>query len=141
MTFNHDFGRPVVNGKVNASLLFQLRNISITLLMQRLYNTDEQQTYTAVDLPRTLLQMLNHTHLANDTEIFDYSDTRQEATFLFVHREALYALGQFFGFEYHVPGLPHGELPVASTLIIEKLMPRKDIYSHDEGKVYIRLTL
>lgn len=141
MTFNSDFGMKVVKGKVSKDTIFQVRNVSLQLLMQRLYNTDEQQTYTAVDLPRTLLQILNHTHVGEGVQLNDFRNTRQESNFFFVHREAMYALAQFFGFQYYVPGLPPGEVPVAATLIIEKLMPRKDQHSHDESKVFIRTTL
>ncbi|ORC92924.1 putative acid phosphatase [Trypanosoma theileri] len=123
MTFNADYGLNVCRGRVTPEMLFRIRNISLQLLMARLYHTDEQQTYTAVDLPQRLLRLLHHKHPPKPQYLNDFVDTRQEATFYFVHREALYALAQFFGFSYNLAGLPHGELPVASSLIVEKLEP------------------
>ncbi|EPY29970.1 acid phosphatase [Angomonas deanei] len=144
MTFNTDMGLKVGKGKdtLGAKDIIGIRNLSYQLLFQRLYNTDEQQTYTVVDLPRTILQLFNHTHIAaNSSQINDFRDTRHESSFFFVHRESLYALAQFFGWRYEVPGLPPGEVPVAASLIIEKLMPKEDQYSHDEGNVYLRFSL
>eukprot|EP00796_Vickermania_ingenoplastis_P005166 gene5166-3714_t len=141
LVFNSDLELNVCGGKLSPDLLYQARNVSLRLLMDRLYNTDEQQTYTVVDLPRNMLTALNHTHLGEGTQVNDFLDTRQESTFYFVHRESLYALAQFFGFQYRVPGLPPGDLPVASSLIIEKLMPVNDQFSHDDSKSYVRLTM
>ncbi|KPI87011.1 putative acid phosphatase [Leptomonas seymouri] len=142
LTFNTDLGLNVLNGKLTPRMLFDIRNVSLQLLMQRLYNTDEQQTYTVVDLPRSVLQVFNHTHIGDSpAQLNDFYDTRQESNFYFVHREALYAFAQFFGFQYNVAGLPPGEVPVAASLIMEKLMPLRDQYSHDEKKIYIRITL
>lgn len=140
MTFNSDLHLPVCGGRLTADDLYQIRNVSYRLLMNRLYNTDEQQTYTVVDLPRKLLMAFNHTHVGEAAQLNDFLDTRQESTFYFVHREALYAFSQFFGFQFTVPGLPPGELPVASSLIMEKLMPADDQFSHD-GNSYVRLSL
>lgn len=141
MTFNADMGLKTCGGNLQPEDLYQIRNVSLRLLMERLYNTDEQQTYTVVDFPRTILTALNHTHVAEGLEIDDYLNTRQEANLYFVHRESLYALAQFFGFEYHIPGYPPGELPVASSLIIEKLMPVKDQFTHALNKVYVRFLI
>lgn len=142
LTFNTDFGLNVLNGKLSRQMLFDIRNVSLQLLLQRLYDTDEQQTYTVVDLPRRVLQAFNHTHVGDSpAQLNDFSDTRQESTFYFMHREALYAFAQFFGFQYNVAGLPPGEMPVAASLIMEKLMPRGDQFSHDASKIYIRITL
>lgn len=142
MIFNSEFGKKVCGGRLTPELLLRIRNVSVQLLFQRLYNTDEQQTYTVVDLPYNILRLLNHTHLAAGIpQINDFRDTRHESTFFFVHRESLYALAQFFGFQYRIAGLPQGEVPVASSLIIEKLMPEKDQYSHDDTKIYVRLSL
>lgn len=140
MVFNSDRNFPVCKGRLTSDDLFQVRNVSLRLIMERLYNTDEQQTYTVVDLPRSLLTALNHTHVGEGVQLNDFRDTRQESTFYFVHRESLYALAQFFGFQYNIPGLPPGEIPVASSLIVEKLMPAKDQYTHG-GKSYVRLTM
>lgn len=141
MTFNADMNLPVCDGKLTPEDLFEIRRVSLRLLMERLYNTDEQQTYTVVDLPRAFLKALNHTRIGEGLQIDDYLNTRQEAHFYFVHRETLYALAQFFGFEYNIPGLPHGEVPVASSLIIEKLMPAKDQFTHSLNKIYVRFLL
>lgn len=140
MTFNSDLQLKVCKGKVTKEDLFQIRNVSFHLLMERLYNSDEQQTYTVVDLPRNILTALNHTHIGSGNEINDFLNTRQEMTMYFVHREGLYAFAQFFGFQYNISGLPPGEIPVASSLIIEKLMPAQDQFSHDR-RVYVRLTM
>ncbi|KAH9582127.1 Histidine phosphatase superfamily [Trypanosoma melophagium] len=126
MTFNADYGLHVCGGRVTPEMLFKIRNISLQLLIARLYHTDEQQTYTAVDLPLRILRLLHHRNPPNQENLNDFVDTRQEATFYFVHREALYALAQFFGFSYSVAGLPQGELPVASSLILEKLEPAEN---------------
>lgn len=142
MTLNTDFGQKIANGELTPEWLFRIRNVSMQLLLLRLYNTDEQQTYTVVDLPKVILKILNHTHVAKETVLLnDYSDTRQEANFFFVHRETLFALAQFFGFQFHVAGLPPMEVPVASSLILEKLMPKGEQHSYDESKVYIRMSL
>jgi hypothetical protein len=142
LTFNTDLGLNVLNGKLTPQMLFNIRNVSLQLLLQRLYNTDEQQTYTVVDLPRSVLNTFNHTHIGDSpAQLNDFHDTRQESNFYFMHREALYAFAQFFGFQYNVAGLPQGEVPVASSLIMEKLMPRSDQFSHNEKKIYIRTTL
>lgn len=141
MTFNSDLGLKICGGKMTPDWVYRVRRLSLLLLMKRLYNTDEQQTYTVVDLPRSILMLFNHTHVAEGVDQYDFRDTRQESTFFFVHREALYAFAQFFGFEYHVPGLPPGELPVASSLIMEKLMRREEQDSHEAKTVYIRMTL
>ncbi|KPA80233.1 putative acid phosphatase [Leptomonas pyrrhocoris] len=142
LTFSTDFGLNVLNGKLSPQMLFDIRNVSLQLLMQRLYNTDEQQTYTVVDLPRSVLQTFNHTHIGDSpAQLNDFYDTRQESNFYFMHREALYAFAQFFGFQYNVAGLPPGEVPVAASLIMEKLMPRQDQFSHDARKIYVRIKL
>ncbi|KAK7199968.1 acid phosphatase [Novymonas esmeraldas] len=142
LTFNSDLGLNVVKGKLTPEMLFSIRNVSLQLLMQRLYNTDEQQTYTVVDLPRNLLQTLNHTLVGGTPQqLNDFTDTRQESTFYFMHREALYALAQFFGFQYNVAGLPPGEVPVAASIIIEKLVPRRDQYTRNSPNIYTRMTL
>ncbi|CAM44020.1 putative acid phosphatase [Leishmania braziliensis MHOM/BR/75/M2904] len=141
LTFNSDFGLKVAKGKLAPQMLFSIRNISLQLLMQRLYGTDEQQTYMAADLPRSILQTLSHTHLGETPEqLNDFTDTRQESTFYFMHREALYALAQFFGFQYSVPGLPPGEVPVATSIIMEKLALHRDQDSHN-ASTYVRMTL
>ncbi|KAG5490125.1 hypothetical protein JKF63_00244 [Porcisia hertigi] len=141
LTFNSDMGLRVAKGKLTPEMLFSIRNMSLQLLMQRLYNTDEQQTYTAVDLPHNILQMLNHTRVGKTpAQLSNSTDTRQKAVFYFMHREALYALAQFFGFQYNVAGLPPGEVPVATSIIIEKLVPIR----HQESlnaPIYIRTTL
>nr|CCC93830.1 putative acid phosphatase [Trypanosoma congolense IL3000] len=59
MTFNSDFGLNVCRGKVTQEMMFKIRKVSLRLLMARLYHTDEQQTYTAVDLPYRILRMMN----------------------------------------------------------------------------------
>ncbi|GET93324.1 acid phosphatase, putative [Leishmania tarentolae] len=142
LTFNSDMGLKVAKGKLTPEVLFSIRNVSLQLLMQRLYYTDEQQTYMAVDLPRNILRLLTHTHVGETPEqLNDFTDTRQESTFYFMHREALYAFAQFFGFQYNVAGLPPGELPVASSIIMEKLVPRFDQYSHNASHIYVRITL
>lgn len=141
VTFNTDMNLDVCGGNLTAEDIYEIRRVSLRLLMERLYNTDEQQTYTVVDLPRTLLTALNHTHIGEGAQIDDYLNARQEAHFYFVHRETLYALAQFFGFEYSIPGIPHGEVPVASSLIIEKLMPAKDQFTHALNKIYVRFLI
>ncbi|KAG5464079.1 hypothetical protein LSCM1_00259 [Leishmania martiniquensis] len=142
LTFNHDIGLKVANGKLTPEMLFSIRNVSLQLLMQRLYNTDEQQTYMAADLPRNVLQTLNHTHVKGAAaQASGVTDTRQEASFYFMHREALYAFAQFFGFQYSIAGLPPGEVPVATSLIIEKLVPHRELHANNVSHIYVHLTL
>ncbi|KAG8343512.1 putative acid phosphatase [Trypanosoma vivax] len=147
MTFNSDFGLSVCKGSVTSDMLFKIRKISLKLLMGRLYSTDEQQTYTAVDLPHRFLHSMGCWNSLNTTQPNnDGPTTGQDVTFYFVHREALYALGQFFGFQYNVPGLPRGELPVASTLIFERLVRKEDMPFHRKedtplASIYVRLLL
>lgn len=141
LIFNSDLRKKVAGGRLTREKLFHIRNISMHLLMQRLYNTDEQQTYTVVDLPSSILRLLNHTHIAQDAAVNDFQDTRHESTFFFVHRESLYALAQFFGWRYKIAGLPLGEVPVASSLIIEKLVPKQDDQISNPDRVYVRLSL
>ncbi|EPY32941.1 acid phosphatase [Strigomonas culicis] len=144
MTFNYDYGMRIGRGRdmLTAEDLFRVRRLSLALLMQRLYYTDEQQTYTVVDLPISILRIFNHTHVGEGpVQLNDFHDTRQESSFYFVHRESLYALAQFFGWRYEVPGMPTGEVPVAASLIIEKLMPEHEQYLHNATTAYIRFTL
>lgn len=142
MTFNADFGLSVCHGKVTPEMLFKIRKVSLRLLMARLYHTDEQQTYTSVDLPYRILYMLNRSTSPGAKGVNDYSDTEQEAILYFMHREALYAVGEFFGFTFNVPGLPHGELPVASTIVWERLVPEKSVGEEIvPSRTYVRLIL
>ncbi|ESL06860.1 acid phosphatase [Trypanosoma rangeli SC58] len=141
MIFNGDYGLKVCGGRVPPDMLFRIRNVSMQLLLARLYNTDEQKTYTAVDLPHRLLSMLEGSHLPTEKQINDFVDTRQESIFYFLHREGLYALAEFFGFTYNVPYLPRSELPVASTLIIEKLEPKELLRLGKKGPVYVKIIL
>ncbi|KAG5464821.1 hypothetical protein LSCM4_00262 [Leishmania orientalis] len=142
LTFNNDIGLKVAKGKLTPEMLFSIRNVSLQLLMQRLYNTDEQRTYMAADLPRNILQALNHTHAkGTPVQMSDVTDTLHESNFYFMHREALYAFAQFFGFQYNIAGLPPGEVPVATSLIIEKLVPRREQHFNSASHIYVRMTL
>ncbi|RNF26576.1 putative acid phosphatase [Trypanosoma conorhini] len=141
MIFNADYGMKVCGGRVAPDMLFRIRNVSMQLLLARLYNTDEQQTYTAVDLPHRLIRMLEEIHLPSEKQMNDFVHTRQESIFYFLHREGLYAFAEFFGFTYNVPHLPRSELPVASTLIIEKLQPKKLLRLGKKGPVYVKIIL
>lgn len=141
MIFNTDYGLKVCGGRISHDMLYRIRNVSLEMMMARLYRTDEQKTYTAVDLPFRLLHMMQHRQLPKETELNDFLDTRQESVFYFFHREGLYALAQFFGFSYSVPGLPRGELPVASAFIVERLEPRHASSDDGRKKVYVKISL
>ncbi|KEG08404.1 acid phosphatase [Trypanosoma grayi] len=153
MTFNADYGLKVCGGNVTPEVLFKIRNVSLGLLMARLYHTDVQQTYTAVDLPYRFLRLMeprsahkknnskDNSSTNNTTSSDDEEDKRRDAVLYFVHREALYAFAQFFGFQYNVPGLPSGELPVASALIMEKLQPASALAGGKNKTSYVKFVL
>ncbi|EKF32397.1 acid phosphatase, putative [Trypanosoma cruzi marinkellei] len=141
MIFNTDYGLNVCGGSITPEMLFRIRNVSMQFLLARLYHTDEQQTYTAVDLPYRFLRIMKHYSPPSGKELNDFVDTRQESIFYFVHREALYAFAGFFGFIYNVPGLPRNELPVASTLIVERLERKHSLRLDKKRITYVKFIL
>jgi hypothetical protein len=130
--FGHDFGLEPLGGKIDKDMFFQLRNLSNTFLLGKLYGTDAQKTYVAGNLPELIVETgkfveSNGTHqlptnFAQDNEM----DAIEHAFNLFdVHREMMYGLAFFWDWEYSVPNMAPGELPASSTVIIEYLRSKK----------------
>ncbi|CUG93395.1 acid phosphatase, putative [Bodo saltans] len=136
--FNNDYGLKPLGGRVTPELMFELRNISIQMLMQRLYSTDAQQTYTSMDFPETLLGAFDSARKSIQLmDIDDFSHPFQQVEVFVGHREALYALEEFFGFQFEITGLPKGEVPVSTAIIFELLRENdKDFDTSDD--FYVR---
>lgn len=131
--FNTDYGLDVLHGQVSPQLMFELRNISIRILMERLYSDDAQQTYTSMDFPETLLGAFSHARFSiSRVDMDDFVHPFQKVEIFVGHREALYAFAKFFGFQFDISTLPLGEIPVSTALLFELL--------HDEesGVFYVR---
>ncbi len=115
--FNSDYGLSVLGGKVTPSLMAELRNISIRFLLGRLETTQEQKTYMAMEFPHQLLMLANQ---RKDPR--NYKSTLhpvQKMQIYVGHREELYGLAEYLGFQVNVKGLAPSELPVAATYIFE----------------------
>ena len=121
------------NEQLSDSTMFKLRNLSNTLLQGRLYGTDRQKTYTAVNFPNELLhhfelvtKNLNRSSNLNDVGVPDWS-TFEKFTLYVAHREELYGVGHFFNIPVDFPPLPMGEMPTATSLLFA-------LYSHPATK-------
>lgn len=132
--FNHDYGLKPLGGRVDPKLMFELRNISIQMLLHRLYGTDAQQTYTSMDFPETLLGAFDSAKKSVELmDIDDFGHPFQQVEVFVGHREALYAAAKFFGFDFEITGLPNSEVPVSTAIIFELLRDNdKNLETQDD---------
>jgi len=144
--FNSDYGLTVLGGQVNSKMMYQLRNISIQMLLNRLYSTDAQQTYTSMDYPETLLGAFDKAKYSiSQMDVDDFEHPFQKVEVFVCHREALYAFAKFFGFDFDIATLPRMEVPVSTALIFELLRDkatdtyyvRTNVYTPFNGKYTI----
>ena len=137
--FTHDFGLTPLNGKIDKKTFFALRNLSNTFLLGKLYGTDAQKTYVAGNLPELMVETGrwlegNGTYrLPSDFSATNEGDAVPRPVNIFcVHREMMYGLAFFWDWEYSVPDMGPGELPAASTVILEYVRERAT------GRVWVR---
>lgn len=88
------------------------QNLSI-ILQRGDFATDAARTYLAGDLPATLLANM-HKAIATDG-----SDQAEKYIAYFSHRQSLYALAEFFGWQWTQHGIPPGMVQTGTTVWIE----------------------
>jgi hypothetical protein len=132
--FNHDYGLNVLHGKIGSHLMYDLRNISISMLLARFYGTDAQKTYWAMDFPESLLGSLNRTRNGHAHDQRDPLRPNQKFQCYVVHRETVYGLAAFFDWDIQIGKLPPGEVPVSTSFLFM-------LHRHRSGEYYVKILL
>eukprot|EP00758_Cryptobia_borreli_P010332 Tbor_TRINITY_DN5559_c1_g1::TRINITY_DN5559_c1_g1_i1::g.13197::m.13197 len=107
---------------LSESEMWELRKLSNTILQGRLYGSEEEKTFMAVDFPlyvihKFFLQIKDPGAVIGLPDFVDTWNTYEKLSLFVGHREALYAVSHFFGIEIILPGFAPFEIPTASTLL------------------------
>jgi len=85
---------------------------NLTMVLQRgCFTHDEARTYMAGDFPATLV--------ANMEKAIEAEGSDQKYIAYFSHRQALYSLAEFFGWDWTQYGIPEGMVQTGTTVWLE----------------------
>jgi len=106
-----DRAQGFLRDELSADAIFGAQNLSMALQTGQFWE-DAARTYCAGSLPATLL--------SNMQGSVQQSGVHTKSYFAyFSHREALYAMAKFFGWEWHQKGIPAGMVYTGTSVFVE----------------------
>jgi len=103
-----DRAQGFLHDELSDDAIFAAQNLSI-VLQHGQYSEDAARTYSAGSLPATLLSNIQDSVNGHPETYFAY----------FSHREALYAIAEFFGWKWQQKGIPRDMIWTGTTVFIE----------------------